>query len=193
MPRTTPDIPTEGLFPGVNGAAVRQFLERLATLDAPAGSVIFEERDAGDSLFIVLTGQVSLRCDTAAGEVVELARVGPADIFGELVVLSPASRSATATALTPVHALVLGRPLFNALLLEREPAAEALLKSIARRTCARLRQTDARISVLHDALRGASPLDLLSRIERVVADADPQDVDEIWAARLAAYLNRPLL
>ncbi len=190
MRRPPTDIPTEGLFPGVNSAAAAQFLDRLAPASTAAGAVIFRERDAGDALFILLSGQVSLRCDTDAGEVVELARVEPADVFGELAVLSPAPRTATATALTAVRTLALNRDDFTAALARREPAAEALLKAITVRTCHRLRQTDARIAVLQDALRGASPLDLLSRIERVVADVDPDEIDDSWANRLAQYLRK---
>ncbi len=192
MAGATPDIPTEHLFPGLNGSAAARFLEILGPVTAEPGEVLFEERDAGDTLIVVVSGQVSLRCDTGGGEVVELARVGPGDVFGELAVLSPAPRSATAVALTALTGLVLGRSLFNALLGERDPAAEALLRAITRRTCHRLRQTDARIALLQDALRGAGPLDLLSRIERVVSDVDPGEVDDTWAKRLSAYLRQAL-
>lgn len=193
MPRSPVNLATEALFPGVSAGAVQQLLGLLEPLSAGPDTVIFTEREPGDSLFIVISGAVSLRCDTDADEVVELAQVGPADLFGELAVLSPAPRSATAITIGPVRALVLHRALFNALLVQRDPAAEALLRAITRRTCARLRQTDARIALLQDALRGASHRDLITRIEAVVTTAEPSAPlvdDETWNHRLATYLWR---
>jgi CRP-like cAMP-binding protein len=180
MAQATSELSPETLLPGVNAAVARRFLAELKLLEAKAGETLFREREPGDALFVIVEGRVSLRCDTDGDEVVELAVLGSGAIFGELAVLSPARRSATAIALTPVRAMVLHRGIFNEMLAQRHPAAEALLKALTRRICVRLRQTDARIAILQDALRGASPQDLAARIECVVTDPQTAPPDAHW-------------
>jgi CRP-like cAMP-binding protein len=78
--------------------AVKSYLEALMTLDeAPLkldpGQVIFSAGDAGREMFIVRTGGVDLRIGDTLLETVE-----PGGIFGELALVDPAPRSATAVA-----------------------------------------------------------------------------------------------
>jgi CRP-like cAMP-binding protein len=77
---------------------VKSYLEALMTLDeAPLkldpGQVIFSAGDAGREMFIVRSGSVDLRIGDAL-----LETVGQGGIFGELALVDPAPRSATAVA-----------------------------------------------------------------------------------------------
>ena len=180
------------LFPGVNPAKATALLAMLQPVRLADMDLLFTEGEPGDTLHIITSGVLSNRCETPGDELVELARVGAGEVVGELAVISPAPRSATALAIGPVTTLALPRSLLTSLLEERAPAAEALLRALTLRTCRRLRQTDARIAVLQDALRGASPLDLITRIEAVVlpAEAPPETGDGTWSSRLVTYLRR---
>jgi len=85
---------------------VKTYLEALMALDeAPLklepGQVIFSAGDAGREMFIVRAGSVDLRIGDTL-----LETVGQGGIFGEMALVDPAPRSATAVA-GPDCALVL--------------------------------------------------------------------------------------
>jgi CRP-like cAMP-binding protein len=65
-------------------------VERLA-----AGDVIFSAGDAGDCMYVVRDGMVTIHADG-----LPIEEVGPGGIFGELALIDSAPRSATATAAT---------------------------------------------------------------------------------------------
>lgn len=144
------------LFEGVPPERRRELLSRLPWFELPGGTVLFQEGEPGEALWILLSGTVTLTRETAGGDKVELDRARTGDAFGELAVLSPASRFATATTLGDATALRITRKQLKALLAEREPASEALLRYLTQRICRRLRQVDSRIALVHDALAGAS-------------------------------------
>jgi CRP-like cAMP-binding protein len=77
---------------------VKSYMEALMALDeAPLrldpGQVIFSAGDLGREMFVVRTGSVDLRIGDTP-----LETVGQGGIFGELALVDPAPRSATAVA-----------------------------------------------------------------------------------------------
>jgi len=112
---------------------VRTYLQALMALDeAPLklepGQVIFTAGEPGHAMFIVRTGCVDLRID---GEVVETVEQG--GVFGEMALVDPAPRSATAVA-GPECSLVMveGRS-FNDLLRRVPGLGLEIMKVMARR------------------------------------------------------------
>jgi CRP/FNR family transcriptional regulator, cyclic AMP receptor protein len=93
--------------------------------------VIFHEGDPGDSVHIVTKGHVGLRVTTPLGDVATLRVVGPDGFFGELALLDPAPRSATAFAIDPAETLVIRRSEFDALRAASPAAQEALTAALA--------------------------------------------------------------
>ena len=83
-------------------------LERLAFRTreetAPAGKTIIQEGTAGDTFYVIDTGEVEV---TQAGR--HLARLGSGDHFGEIALLHDAPRTATCTALTSVELYAIDR------------------------------------------------------------------------------------
>jgi CRP-like cAMP-binding protein len=114
-------------------SGVRTYLEALMTLDeAPLklepGQVIFSAGDPGREMFIVRTGSVDLRIGETVLETVEQG-----GIFGELALVDPAPRSATALA-GPDCTLVLVDAAAFSDLVRRVPAlALEVMKVMARR------------------------------------------------------------
>jgi CRP/FNR family cyclic AMP-dependent transcriptional regulator len=88
--------------------------------------VIFHEGDPGESLHLVSKGHVAIRVTTPLGDVATVRVIQPGDFFGELAVISPAPRNATAIALDAVETLVVHRDQFRDLL-ERQPSVQGLL------------------------------------------------------------------
>jgi CRP-like cAMP-binding protein len=102
-------------------------VDELDTLAAGARDVEFDrgvniirERDAGDSLFVVMRGSVTVTIrDAGMDRSVATLRAG--DVFGEMSLLTGAPRAATVVAQTPVIALEIDRSAMQALL-DAEPS-----------------------------------------------------------------------
>src|SRR5262245_59052231 len=76
----------------------------IAPLSFAAGEVIIREEDGGDSMFVIVSGEVNV--SVVDGDVARsVARLGPGDVVGEMSLMTGARRSATVTAATPVTVL----------------------------------------------------------------------------------------
>jgi CRP-like cAMP-binding protein len=70
---------------------------------------IFSQGDAGDSVIYIQKGGVKLSVVSPVGREAIVAMLGPGDFCGEGGLAGQSVRSATATALTPTTALVIGK------------------------------------------------------------------------------------
>jgi CRP/FNR family transcriptional regulator, cyclic AMP receptor protein len=114
-------------------AGVKSYLEALMKLDeAPLrvdpGQTIFKAGDAGREMFIVRTGSVELRIGETVLETVEQG-----GIFGELSLVDPAPRSATAVAGPSCTLVLVDVNAFNDLVRRVPGLALEVMKVMARR------------------------------------------------------------
>jgi CRP/FNR family cyclic AMP-dependent transcriptional regulator len=77
---------------------VHSYLEALMLIDdeprlVADGELLFREGEPGDFMYVVRSGQLELR---SSGRVLEV--VGPGGLIGEMALIDPAPRSATAVA-----------------------------------------------------------------------------------------------
>lgn len=84
------------------------------------GHTLFQAGDPGDSLFIVVTGEIELFIKDTVGQKIVLHAAQPGDMFGELAMLDSGPRTATAVALIDSEVLVLDRDDLT-LLFQRKP------------------------------------------------------------------------
>jgi CRP-like cAMP-binding protein len=104
------------------------------------GHALFHEQGAADRVLVLRSGFVKLSRLSEEGREVILAIRGPGDLLGEQSALDGRPRSATATALDPVTAIVLSSDEFVRLL-EKEPRiALIVLKMLSYR----LREADVK-------------------------------------------------
>ncbi len=75
----------------------------------PAGKVLFESGDPGETLFIVRSGQIELFIHNVTGEKIVLSVAGPGDLFGELSLADSGPRTTTALALEDSELIVMSR------------------------------------------------------------------------------------
>lgn len=78
------------------------------------GETVFEEGDTGDSLFMILSGQVEV-IKRFGGELQVVRTLGPGEYFGEMALLGRHPRSAGTRALSALDLLVLPGSDFSAL------------------------------------------------------------------------------
>jgi CRP-like cAMP-binding protein len=96
------------LFAGLDDAELGRLAAVAETVELAPGAVIIREGDAGDSLFVVLTGELAVTKRSGKVEV-PLAVVGPGEVQGELAVLEGRPRTATVRAVGPATLLCLRR------------------------------------------------------------------------------------
>jgi CRP/FNR family cyclic AMP-dependent transcriptional regulator len=97
------------------------------------GQVIFHRDDPGDSLHIIVKGEVRVVLPSPEGEEVTLALLAPGDFFGDLCLLDGGPRSATTVAVETTETLVVERQRFLQWLQARPEAAIAVLTAVGRR------------------------------------------------------------
>src|SRR5689334_20189990 len=121
--------------------------DQLDTVNFPAGHVLFNYGDPGDSLYVIRAGEVEafLKDDTGARILLERSSAG--DFFGELSLLDSGPRTASIVVTQDLEALRVDRSDLDHLLRLRPAAALALLTAMGRRmrlTSERLRHTASR-------------------------------------------------
>ncbi len=97
----------------------------------PAGTTVFEMGDLGQCMYIIYEGEVRIHAGST-----ELARLGNRDFFGELALLDPEPRSASATTLADTFLLRIDQQAFFELIDERPEVGKGILKVL----CQRLRR-----------------------------------------------------
>jgi CRP-like cAMP-binding protein len=88
----------------LNPSALDVLATNVRLADFPEGSTIIREDDVGDSMFVLVSGEISVSV-RGEGGLRRVATLGPGDIFGEMSLMTGARRSATLTATDPVTAL----------------------------------------------------------------------------------------
>ena len=106
-------------------------LDRFARDFAP-GTVLFEEGQPGDYMYVVQTGEVEIRRQVGETERV-LAVLPPGEFFGEMAILNGRPRSATAVVRTRARLIVIEGKTFEAMLRARPEIALRIIKSLANR------------------------------------------------------------
>lgn len=114
-PRLVPPAPPQDfgardllsrLFPELDAEHLDLLASASRLRALPAGEILVREEDQGDSLFIVVSGQLEARGHFDGRELI-LATFGPGDIIGEVAFLNKVPRTATVTAVEPSSAIEL--------------------------------------------------------------------------------------
>ncbi len=113
----------------------------------PAGQVLFNYGDPGDSLYVIRSGEVEVffKDDTGERIVLETAKAG--DVFGELSLLDGGPRTASVVATQDLEALRVDRANLDHFLQRHPSATLDLLAAMGRRlraTSEKLRHTASR-------------------------------------------------
>jgi CRP/FNR family transcriptional regulator, cyclic AMP receptor protein len=123
------------LFRGFSEDERRRVAELSEIVEVPAGTVVTQMGEPGDSFFVIIDGTVAVRTPIGAG-----SQLQPGDFFGEMSLLDGEPRSATITATTDVRLLIVDRSHFWRLLDETPELVRRILMLLSRRL-RRLEQT----------------------------------------------------
>ncbi|MCK9418469.1 MAG: cyclic nucleotide-binding domain-containing protein [Nitrospirae bacterium] len=109
----------------------------------PPGTVLFQEGDRGEEMFVLQSGKVKISKQIRGVEKI-LATVEKGDFFGEMAILNDKPRSATAMTIEECEMLVIDRETFDTLLRGNVEIAIRFIKRLADR----LRETNDQLEAL---------------------------------------------
>lgn len=120
------------LFAGFESADLALLAGAARRVRFPAGSIVFQEGDAGDFLLILAKGRVKVTLLGEDGAEIIIAFLEPPALLGEIALLDESPRSATVMSLQASEFLQIGRAPFLALI-KRDPAlALRMMAQLAR-------------------------------------------------------------
>lgn len=123
------------LFSGFTENELRRVAELSKIIEAPAGTVVTQIGEPGDSFFVLIDGTLTVQTPVGAG-----TQLHPGDFFGEMSLLDGEPRSATIVAATDLRLLSVDRLHFWRLLDETPDLIRRMLTILSRRV-RRLEQT----------------------------------------------------
>jgi len=148
------------LFQDIKADELHLVLDRTNRREFPAGTVIIQEGEPGDSLFIMAAGEVEITKqltlvldeDTPKERVMIRLKAENGVYFGEMALLESETRSATVTALTDCALLELHQKDFLELIEEHPAMGIKLLLRLAQILSRHLRKTNQDVVKLTTAL-----------------------------------------
>jgi CRP-like cAMP-binding protein len=123
------------LFSAIPGEDLAQIAQISDEVDLDAGESIFKEGDRGDSLYLIVIGQVRIHRGAS-----EIAVLGERQVFGEMALLEGEPRSATATAVGECTCLRIQQEDFQDILAEKSEIAQGIIKVLSRRLRTQLKK-----------------------------------------------------
>jgi len=128
-------------------AMIAPFMKRL---QLHAGDMIFAEGDKGDSLYILLKGQVEILLPYGKRKKIRLAKFGPGIMFGEIAFMEPGTRTAEASVTAGGECMQLSHAALQNLCRKHPDLGIRLLLRLGHRLSENLRM--ANIALRHSAL-----------------------------------------
>ena len=136
-----------------------------------AGDVIFKERSTGDTLYIIVAGEVVIEkgLDEEGREFKTLAILSAGDFFGEMAVIEGQVRFAQARASKAASLYEIGRDRLFSFIKEHPGAGIGIFSAVTRTVFRRLQHTSSELTMLFDLSRlllerHASPSDFLRSV-----------------------------
>ena len=132
-----------GLLHGLAGDEATRFLAHATLVQAAPGDRVVREGEPGDTLFVLVSGIADVVRDARPER--PLGVLGAGDPFGEIGLLTAATRSASVVARTPCEAVVLSGDWVRSFLAKEPAIAAKVLLNLARVLAERLADTSRRV------------------------------------------------
>ncbi|WP_296444693.1 cyclic nucleotide-binding domain-containing protein [Rhodoferax sp. UBA5149] len=131
------------IFSGMTPDCLMRTLAVAEYFPIKAGEVVFNERDIGDSFFVLIAGEVIVE-KSRNGKVIELARLNAGSCFGEMALVGNHLRSATVRATRDAVTMRFYRELVDA----NPESAHIIYRNIARILASRLDESSVMLADL---------------------------------------------
>jgi CRP/FNR family cyclic AMP-dependent transcriptional regulator len=156
------DIP---LFSSIGDEKIYELIEAGSFRKISKNTIIINEGDNSDSLFIICGGKVKVMIHDNEGREIILSLLGEGDYFGEMSLLDGEPRSACVMTKEPTRLLMINKEDFKNICLNNKELAFNLIKDLMKR----LREANKKIESL-------AFLDVYGRVSRLLLQlAKPND------------------
>jgi len=165
---TSPALPAIPLFSQFADELLKTIAEAGRACAFEADEIVFHDRDAGDCLYSVLSGELRIFKVFADGTQLEIGRLGPGDSFGEIALLDGGPRAYTVQAKTHCQLFSLGRDAF----LEALPASPKLVAAVLGNVAAHVRASSEHLlrqELEQRAIRAEMEIERLRALTQMVA------------------------
>jgi branched-chain amino acid transport system substrate-binding protein len=129
------------LFKPFSEEAKKYLSDKMRRLRFPANETVVREGDAGDSLFIIVEGTVSIRKKLENGTLKEVARLGVGSFFGEKALMTGEQRTATIVAIAETVLYEITRADIAPLIAKQPEVSERISQVLTQREIATKSQT----------------------------------------------------
>ena len=89
------------VFARLSDGRLRELSQLLLTVDLKPGEHLFNQNDPGASMALLMSGLLTVRRSTSAGDSYTVGTIYPGEVVGEMACIDPAPRNATVTAVEP--------------------------------------------------------------------------------------------
>ena len=100
------------LFAGLSDSELARVSRDLHRRHYGGGETIFHQGDAGDAIYLIVSGRVRIYVPTEEGQEVSVIFYGPGGMFGEMALVDQKPRSATAEAMEDTTVLAMSSTRF---------------------------------------------------------------------------------
>lgn len=153
-------FPHTPLFSDFKRAELFDVVKKVRYIEVPGGETIFNENDTGDSIFIVVDGELSIEGSAKDGSQVPIATLTDGDFFGEFGFFSASKRKTTVKAKTAVSLLELTKADINEIIRAHPRVSKVLFEFYKERVV-------DRYMALSKAFRPMSPVDRKAVLKRI--------------------------
>ncbi len=127
------------LFAGLPHEALEALVQNLTIVALERGHALFHEGDAGDALYVIVEGEVSVQAEGPPR--VQMAKLGPGSFIGEVSLMTDQPRSATVSAITTSELLRIDRHTLSRVLADHGDVLRAVLRFVRDRLVDRWMRT----------------------------------------------------
>ena len=144
------------LFSGLCDDKCKELLKTARKKTFPKNSILCNEGDISDSLYVIISGKVKVTINDEEGKEVILSILGPGEYFGEMSLLDSEPRSASVITKEPTEVLIISKHDFTNVF-----SANTVTTNLMKGLIQRLREANKKIESL-------ALLDVYGRIARLL-------------------------
>lgn len=145
------------LFSSLDASELALLSSQAVTRTFPKNSVIINEGDASDALYIMNSGRVKVFLSDEDGKEMVLNTLGPGEYFGEVAMLDNAPRSASIITLEKTCISIISKKDFEACLFRNSALAMLIIRDLAKR-----------LRMATENVRSLALLDVYGRVARLL-------------------------
>jgi CRP/FNR family cyclic AMP-dependent transcriptional regulator len=121
------------LFSGLQESSLQDIANLATKRKYPKNTVIINEGDDTDSLYLINEGKVKIVLSDEDGKEVIISMLGPGDFFGEMAIIDDEPRSACVITMEPSRFSIIHKAEFNKFMHNNPEATTNLMKSLSQR------------------------------------------------------------